>query len=156
MMRVIGDRVLVLLPPKATEQEDSHGYTYQNRLTTASGIILARPADTYDVEIATRGIVVQLGTRKDTITKSEAIAALADGRLDSLAPAPFPVNVGDCIVFPPSAGEQIVQDGLTYLILREDDILGTVEPRGRERAWLTSVATAVAEALALHPERTAA
>mgnify|MGYP000258103491 CR=1 FL=1 len=156
MMRVIGDRVLVLLPPKATEQEDSLGFTYQARTVTPSGLILARPADTYDVEIATRGIVVQLGTRKDTISRSEAVDALAEGRLDTLAPAPFPVSVGDCIVFPPSAGEQIVQDGLTYLILREDDILGIVEPRGRERAWLDSLAGAVAEALALHPERTAA
>lgn len=156
MMRVIGDRVLVLLPPKATEQEDSIGFTYQAKAVTASGLILAKPADVYDVEIATRGIVVQLGTRKDTIAKSEALDALADGRLDRLEPAPFPVAVGDCIVFPPSAGEQIVQDGLTYLILREDDILGCVEPRGREREWLESVSGAVAAALALHPERTAA
>lgn len=156
MMRVIGDRVLVLLPPKATEQEDSIGYTYQTRGQSASGIILARPADTYDVEIATRGIVVQLGTRKDTIARSEALEAAAEGRLAALAPAPFPVDVGDCIVFPPSAGEQIVQDGLTYLILREDDVLGIVEPRGGERRWLERVANAVADALALHPERTAA
>ncbi|MBK7473541.1 MAG: hypothetical protein IPI73_25840 [Betaproteobacteria bacterium] len=47
--------------------------------------------------------------------------------LNSLVPAPFEVAVGECVLFPPGIGEQIDQDGISYVILHEDQILARVE-----------------------------
>lgn len=150
MIRLIGDRVLVLLPPKATQQDPETGYSYQDK-GSSGGIILARPVDTYDVEIQTRGLVTQLGVKRNTcdldavrsevhtwfVEESAAWLKQPGGYLGDeidrvlmkLQPAPFAVQVGDCVIFPPTAGEVIESGGHRYVILNESDILGIVEPR---------------------------
>lgn len=136
MMRILGDRVLVLLPPRVEALEDVTGYSYQPEDTTASGLILAKPTDAYDLTMATRGIVAQIGTRKGFVDVDEAVSAvLACGSdiaagvraIRRAAPAPFEVQVGDCVVFPPSAGEQIDVDGHSYVILRSEDVLARLD-----------------------------
>lgn len=138
MMRLLGDRVLVLLPPRDDSREDATGYSYQREETTASGLILAKPTDAYDLETATRGIVAQLGSRQGLIEVEDAVSAVQEfgadvaGSLRALrrqAPAAFEVEVGDCVVFPPSAGEQIDYDGRSYVILRSEDVLARLDPK---------------------------
>ncbi len=154
MIQLLGERVLVALPPKdqIEAQDAATGYTYRTGGATASGLVLAKPTDRYDVETTTRGIVVQLGRKKATITLDAAEDAimrffddLAKAKLnyelparqvcngilntfEQLAPAPFDVQVGDCVVFAPSAGNQFQLADVTYVILTESEILGVVEP----------------------------
>lgn len=154
MIRVLGDRVLVALPPKAHAQEATTGYTYQAGSTTASGILLAKPADVYNVDLATRGIVVALGEKSATVDLDDVMALFAEDAdvpdaegfiwssytanrrvreiLGTLLPAPFDVAIGDCVLFAPTAGDQIHADGVDYLILHESDIIAVVEPRETE------------------------
>ena len=153
MMRVLGDRVLVALPPREEAQDEATGYAYLPQQTTESGLILARPANSYQVERASRGIVMQVGEKRDTTTLDDVrnlineLWSLDDHtprrtcdadellmNLHNLKPAPFAVSVGDCVLFPPSAGELVHQDGIDYVILRESEILGIVEPITRQEA----------------------
>jgi co-chaperonin GroES (HSP10) len=154
MIRVLGDRVLVALPPKVHEQEAATGYTFQPGHTTASGLILAKPADVYNDTLATQGIVVALGEKRGQVDLDDVLAELNElkstaekhecGRLDGVCcvttleaamdeirarrPAPFDVEVGECVIFSASAGEQISEDGVSYVILHEHEILGVVAP----------------------------
>lgn len=150
-IRVLGDRVLVLLPDKPHEQEAVTGYTFQPGQTTAAGLILAKPSDTYNVEIATRGIVVQLGEKETRVEIEDVRDALyakaaegiprdvavaddlcldeCDEALYALAPAPFDVNIGDLVCFSPGAGDLLPFDGHEYLLLYESDLLGVIEPK---------------------------
>lgn len=138
MLRLLGDRVLVILPPRAESREAATGYSYQTDEITASGIVLAKPADAYDLTIATRGIVAQVGTRKGLVDVDEAVGIVQEygadvaGSVRALrrrAPAPFDVQVGDCVVFPPGAGEQIDLGGQSYVILRSEDVLARLDPK---------------------------
>ena len=137
MIRVVGDRVLVVLPPKETSQEDATGYSYQTETVSTGGIVLAKPVDAYNIEIATRGMVLQVGQKRGTVDVDAAVAVVQEFGGDAagavrairrLGPAPFDVAVGDCVLFAPGVGEQIDQDGVSYVILHEDHILARVEP----------------------------
>jgi hypothetical protein len=159
MIRVLGDRVLVLLPEKPHVQEAATGYTYQPGQTTDAGLIVAKPSDTYNVEIATRGIVVQLGEKETRVELEDVRSELhtyfvelskrfpvmapdgsfevptrdvrddLDRLLTKMLPAPFDVNVGDVVVFAPGAGDLLPFDGRDYLLLYESDLLGVLEPK---------------------------
>lgn len=141
-MRVLGDRVLVLL--EATPPD----------VVTDSGIVLMRDPDYR--KVPTRGIVAQLGAKAGTCDLDAARSMLrswfdndsfkylhhvvsdcdavedirneVDRLLKKMAPAPFDVAVGDCIIFSPGDGEEVELDGSSYVILREGEILGVVEP----------------------------
>ena len=67
----------------------------------------------------------------DTAKKKQetaTVVAIGTGKKDkSGSPIPFPVQVGDKILFGKYAGNEIKIDGEEYLILREDEILGVVE-----------------------------
>lgn len=147
MVRVLGDRVLVALPPAEDET------------VSPGGIVLVRDPDAK--KTPTRGLVVQVGEKSGTVDVEKAIAALRvyfeaekfeDGCIDcqaddlcidtaavlhSLSPAPFDVQVGDCVIFPPSAGEEFHQDGVDYVVLRESEIIGVVEPKNLSAESLT-------------------
>jgi co-chaperonin GroES (HSP10) len=163
MIRVTGDRVLVALPPKEHVQEAVTGYTYQEGSTRASGIVLAKPADVYNVDLATRGIVVALGEKKRTMDEDALLEyvnefvfeAIVKGGYDRdsetprlicdaaemraniplrTAPEPFDVQPGDCVLFSPSAGDQINYDGRDFVILHESEIIGVVDPATTDSA----------------------
>ena len=133
---MLGDRVLVMLPPRETVQDEA-GYTFQaQEQKTASGLILAKPADAYNVETATRGIVVQLGLKKHTVDLDAVLDAVKNlhgeelvRTIKRLGPAPFDVQEGDMVIFAPESGQLFVHEGTEYVMLREDDLLGVVEPR---------------------------
>jgi co-chaperonin GroES (HSP10) len=146
--KLIGDRVLVALPPKdettATHQlKYEADFTYRQEQVTESGLIVAAQVESYSPESATRGIVVQLGEKKGTVDLDDVIDILESPPADeydatdalmtvtamvrALKPAPFDVAVGDCVIFAPSAGEQFEQDDIQYVILREADVLGVLD-----------------------------
>lgn len=150
MIRVLGDRVLVALPPKEHEQDVVTGFTFQQGETTPSGLVLAKPADVYNVELATRGIVMQVGEKRGQVALDDVRAEfnefflqredcdaigsigefkdVVDTLLRPMAPAPFDVQVGDCVLFSAAAGDQFSDDGIEYVVLHESEIIAVVAP----------------------------
>jgi co-chaperonin GroES (HSP10) len=133
MIKVLGDRVLVALPPREDE-------------TVSKGaIVLVKDPDRFYTP--TRGIVVALGEKTGTVNLDDVMAQLSNHMsggnqlavidpavISALAPAPFDVEVGDCVLFPASAGEEIHDGEVDYVILREAEIIGVVEPKETEAA----------------------
>lgn len=137
-MRVIGDRVLVAIQPEPLEY------------TSPEGIICKRDPDL--IRSAVQGIVVQVGQKSRAISLDDALELfevtpppLVEGeslvhvkthecireQLESLAPPAFDVAVGDCVVFPRYVGEELQEGELTYVVLRESEIIGIVDPQER-------------------------
>lgn len=144
MMRVLGDKVLVALPPLESEREESIGYDYRAVKTTESGVILAHRGDSYSEEASTRGIVMQLGEKPDQVDREAVLSLIGEApfrngpfvcpadlraEVTALSPAPFDVAVGDCVLFAPSAGNAFEHDGINYVLLREDELLAVLEPQ---------------------------
>lgn len=146
MIKVLGDRVLVALPPREDE------------MVSAGGIVLVKDPDRF--QTPTRGIVVALGEKTGAVDLDDVRAVLAEWLdplcpkittataafnlqyispfearvhvaqlIASMDPAPFDVQLGDCVIFPRSAGEEIHDGEIDYVILREAEILGVVEPK---------------------------
>lgn len=147
-IRVLGDRVLVLLPPAEVEQDATTGYAFLPRDVTESGLILARSPHAYDEEGQTRGIVAKLGdkgrvvdlddVRREVhefwieydswaVDSNRSVNDEIDRLLMKMEPAPFEVQVGDCVLFSASDGERVDYDGQRYVIMREAELLGVVE-----------------------------
>lgn len=133
MIRPTGDRVLVALPPR------------EDVTVSAGGIVLVKDPDRFYAP--TRGIVVALGEKSWTVDVQAVLDALDEQErigdwlydetvkaVQQLAPAPFDVEVGDCVIFPQSAGQEFTDDGLDYVILREAEIIGIVEPLKKDTA----------------------
>lgn len=139
MIRVLGDRVLVLLPPHEEK-------------VSPSGIVLVTDPDR--MYTPTRGIVVQLGEKSNTCDLDDVRADVhtwflnvgetpieewgggmalirdsVDRVLMQLLPAAFDVQVGDCVLFGSGDGEQFHDDGRDYVVIRESEIIGIVEPK---------------------------
>jgi chaperonin GroES len=78
-------------------------------------------------ENKTSGGIYIPDTAKEKPQKGEIIAVgkgklTEDGKLQ-----PVDVKVGDKVLFGKYAGTEIKIDGIDYLIMREDDILGVIE-----------------------------
>jgi co-chaperonin GroES (HSP10) len=127
MIRLVGDRVLVALPPR------------EDVTVSAGGIVLVKDPDRFHTP--TRGIVVALGEKSGTVDLDEVMAIFSElpecsnfqlgavrDEIRTLAPAPFDVEVGDCVIFPQSAGEEIRDGEIDYVVLMEHEIIGVVEP----------------------------
>lgn len=127
-MRPIGNHVLVALRPEPEET------------VSEAGLVLVRDPDRY--KTPTQGIVVALGEKAGSVDLEEVRASLAEAKdptwrsltiekinevLDSFRPSPFDVQVGDCVVFSRSVGDEFSEKGVDYVVLREADILGIVD-----------------------------
>lgn len=142
-IRLLGPKVLVALEPKATDVEASTRMHYHDKGHTETGIILAQPTDMYDSDDHSRGMVMALGTKKDAVSVDAVRAmlkrALDDScraseifvRLDRMRPAEFDVEIGDVVLFSPSAGISLGEDddGVTHVILLESDITAVIQPK---------------------------
>ena len=84
----------------------------EEETTTAGGIIIP---DTVSKEKPQEGKVIAAGKGKVT----------PEGKV-----LPLDVKEGDLVLFGKYAGSEIKIDGVEYLIMREDDILGVVEQAG--------------------------
>ena len=138
MIQLLGDRVLVALPPPDLTTDAATGFTVEGLQDTDSGLVTARPGDAHSPERQSRGIVLQVGVKSGTV-RLDAVRTIlteAEGtiipavlkKLAALGPAPFDVEVGDFVIFSPAAGELIDLEGVSYVILRESDIIGAWEP----------------------------
>ena len=129
MIRVTGDRVLVALPPAPAD------------LISDGGIVLVR--DPEAVKVPTRGIVVGLGEKTGMVAIDDVVGLINEApfmngpfvdpltlraQVQAMAPASFDVALGECVLFPLSAGDEIHVDGVAYVILREAEILGVLDP----------------------------
>lgn len=81
----------------------------EEETTTAGGIIIP---DTVSKEKPQEGKIIAAGKGKVT----------PEGKV-----LPLDVKEGDLVLFGKYAGSEIKIDGVEYLIMREDDILGVVE-----------------------------
>lgn len=155
-IRLLGPKVLVALEPKATAIEASTGMNYHQQEVTASGIILAQPTDMYDADEHSRGIVMALGEKTGVVELERVVRAIDEAAIHNalphvgasgqyrpidfetlaqslrrLQPAPFDVEVGDVVLFAPSAGVSLgeQEDGISYVILYEKDLIAVIQPK---------------------------
>ena len=73
------------------------------------------------------GIIIP-DTAKEKPREGEVVAAGRGKRLDDGTVVSLDVKVGDRILFGKYGGNDIKIDGEEYLILREDEVLGVLEP----------------------------
>ncbi len=88
-------------------------------------IIVRRVAE----EEKTKGGIIIPDTAKDKPTEGEVVAA-GKGRLTEDGKViPMDVKKGDRILFSKYAGNEVKIDGVEYLIMREEDVLGIIEKK---------------------------
>ena len=76
-----------------------------------------------------RGGIVIPDTAKEKPQEEEAVAVGNGKILENGTRLPMEVKVGDRILFAKYTGSEIKLDGVEYLIMREDDILGGLRYR---------------------------
>ena len=80
-------------------------------------------------EEKTKGGIIIPDTAKDKPTEGEVVAA-GKGRLtEDGKDIPMDVKQGDRILFSKYAGNEVKIDGVEYLIMREEDVLGIIEKK---------------------------
>jgi len=73
------------------------------------------------------GIIIP-DTAKEKPQEAEVVAVGRGKRLEDGTLVSLDVKVGDRILFGKYSGSDIKIDGVEYLILREDEVLGVLEP----------------------------
>jgi chaperonin GroES len=80
-------------------------------------------------EEKTKGGIIIPDTAKDKPTEGEVVAA-GKGRLTEDGKViPMDVKKGDRILFSKYGGNEVKIDGVEYLIMREEDVLGIIEKK---------------------------
>ena len=72
------------------------------------------------------GIIIP-DTAKEKPQEGEVVAAGNGKRLEDGKLVPLEVKAGDRILFGKYSGSEIKIDGIEYLIMREDEVLGIIE-----------------------------
>ena len=80
-----------------------------------------------DEETKTAGGIFIPDTAKEKPQQGEVVAVGKGKKTEDGKIIPMDVNVGDKVLFGKYSGTEIQLEGLDYLIMREDDILGVVE-----------------------------
>jgi chaperonin GroES len=78
-------------------------------------------------EEKTKGGIIIPDTAKEKPQEGKVIAVGSGKLLDDGKTLPLAVKTGDRILFSKYAGTDIKLEGVEYVIIREDDILGIVE-----------------------------
>ncbi|MBN9656825.1 MAG: co-chaperone GroES [Acidobacteria bacterium] len=78
-------------------------------------------------ETVLNGIIIP-DSAKEKPQEAEVVAAGRGKRLEDGTVVPLDVKVGDRILFGKYSGSDIKIDGQEYLILREDEVLGVLDP----------------------------
>ena len=79
-----------------------------------------------DTEQQVGGIIIP-DTAKEKPQQGKVIAAGKGKVRDDGALTPLDVRAGDTVLFGKYSGQEIKLDGIEYLIMREDDVLGVIE-----------------------------
>lgn len=77
-------------------------------------------------EMTASGIVLP-ETAKEKPMEGKVLAVGPGARRENGERVPMEVNVGDKVLFAKYAGTEIKQNGSKYLILRESDLMATIE-----------------------------
>jgi chaperonin GroES len=80
-------------------------------------------------EEKTKGGIIIPDTAKDKPTEGEVVAAGKGRLLEDGKVIPMDVKKGDRILFSKYAGNEVKIDGVEYLIMREEDVLGIIEKK---------------------------
>jgi chaperonin GroES len=72
------------------------------------------------------GIIIP-DSAKEKPQEAEVVAVGRGKRLEDGTVVPLDVKVGDRILFGKYSGSEVKMDGLEYLIMREDEVLGVIE-----------------------------
>ncbi len=87
--------------------------------------VVVKPAE--DAEEKTPSGIIIPDTAKEKPSEGEVIA-VGEGRLlENGEIKPLKVKVGDKVIYSKYAGNEFVVDGEELIVLREDDILATIE-----------------------------
>ena len=87
--------------------------------------VLVKPLE--EVAEQAKGKILIPDTAKEKPQEGEVIA-VGDGKLlDSGQKVPLQDKKGDKVLFPKYGGSEVKIDGVDYLIIREEDILGIVK-----------------------------
>lgn len=86
-------------------------------------ILVKRTEETEQV----RGGIIIPDSAKEKPQQGEVVAAGKGKRLENGNLIPLDVKIGDKVLFAKYSGSDVKIDGVEYLILREEDILGVVE-----------------------------
>jgi len=78
-------------------------------------------------EEKTKGGIIVPDTAKEKPQKGKVIAVGHGKRLEDGKLIPLEVKAGDTILFGKYSGSEIKVEGIEYLIMKEDDVLGLVE-----------------------------
>lgn len=139
-LRVLGDRVLVA--PDVDDRAPTE---------TASGLVLAASmaaavSGSDPIQAWSRGTVIAVGTPRHplreeaqdlagrltklagqaTSSTNGGLIADAAALMDQLVAREPSVSVGDEVVFPHDAGQELAVDQETYLVLKEDELLAVI------------------------------
>jgi chaperonin GroES len=88
-------------------------------------IIVRRIAE----EEKTKGGIIIPDTAKDKPTEGEVVAAGKGKMTEDGKVIPMDVKKGDRILFSKYGGTEVKIDGVEYLIMREEDVLGIIEKK---------------------------
>lgn len=77
-------------------------------------------------EVTTGGIILP-DTAKEKPQQGKVVAVGTGKRTEDGKVLPLEVKEGDTILFGKYSGNEVKIDGVEYLIMREDDVLGLVE-----------------------------
>jgi chaperonin GroES len=80
-----------------------------------------------DAEEKTSGGIVLPDTAKEKPQQGKVIAVGPGKVLDNGKVSPMDVNVGDRVYYGKYSGTEVKLNGSTYVVLRQDDVLGIVE-----------------------------
>ena len=80
-----------------------------------------------EAESKTKGGIVLPDTAKEKSQKGEIVSAGPGRLLDSGERAKMSVQKGDKVLFGKYAGTEVKVDGVDYVIMKEDEILGKIE-----------------------------
>lgn len=88
-----------------------------------------------EAEERTAGGIIIPDTAKEKPQQGEVIAIGPGGRDETGRLIPLDVKVGDRVLFGKWSGSDVKMDGVEYLIMKENDILGVLEEaRARQKA----------------------
>jgi chaperonin GroES len=80
-----------------------------------------------DAEEKTAGGIIIPDTAKEKPSQGEIVAVGPGGRDESGKLTPMDLKVGDTVLFGKWSGSDVKMDGIEYLIMKENDILGVLE-----------------------------
>jgi chaperonin GroES len=84
-----------------------------------------------ELESKSAGGLIIPDSAKEKPQKGEVIA-VGKGKREEGKLIPPDVQAGDLILFGKYSGSEIKEDGVEYLIMREDEILGVIEGAGKK------------------------